>query len=93
MVGAYQEILGDLHNLFGDTDSVHIELNDNGFALTNALKGDSVEDVLRYVHYNESDLKTTYQNRLAASSLSQALQQSYLAELEAGLSGYTYFED
>lgn len=48
LVGAYQEILGDLHNLFGDTDSVHVELSEDGYTLTNAIKGDSVEDVLRF---------------------------------------------
>lgn len=93
MVGAYQEILGDLHNLFGDTDSVHIELTEDGFTTTNALKGDSVEDVLKYVHYNEGALKANYQSRLAASNLSSDTQQAYFDELAAGLSGYTYFED
>ena len=93
MVGAYQEILGDLHNLFGDTDSVHVELTDNGFTLTNALKGDSVQDVLKYVHYKQSDLKQNYKARFADSEITSDLQQAYFAELEAGLSGYTYFED
>jgi arginine decarboxylase len=93
MVGAYQEILGDLHNLFGDTDSVHVELTDDGFSLTNALKGDSVSDVLKYVHYSEHALKENYQQRLAQAPLSNELQATYLVELENGLSGYTYFED
>jgi arginine decarboxylase len=93
MVGAYQEILGDLHNLFGDTDSVHVELTDDGFTLTNALKGDSVRDVLQYVHYSENSLKENFKHRLAQAPLSDELQATYLVELENGLSGYTYFED
>ncbi|MDX1728691.1 MAG: biosynthetic arginine decarboxylase, partial [Pseudoalteromonas tetraodonis] len=52
MVGAYQEILGDLHNLFGDTDSVHVELNEQGYVLTNAIKGDSGKDVLKFDDYD-----------------------------------------
>ena len=93
MVGAYQEILGDLHNLFGDTDSVHVELNDEGFVLTNSLKGDSVEDVLRFVHYDASHLVQTYRERFAASDVNAEQKRALLNELELGLKGDTYFED
>ena len=52
MVGAYQEILGDMHNLFGDTDSVNVELDaENGYRLVKPEQGDTVEEVLRYVHF------------------------------------------
>ena len=47
--GAYQEILGDLHNLFGDTNAVHVGLTDDGYQIRHVIKGDSVSEVLRYV--------------------------------------------
>jgi arginine decarboxylase len=94
MVGAYQEILGDLHNLFGDTDSVHVELNSDGsYKLTNAIKGDTVADVLRYVQFDAEKLLQSYQNQLATSKFSAEQQASMLDELKAGVYGYTYFED
>ncbi|WP_440054788.1 biosynthetic arginine decarboxylase [Pseudoalteromonas sp. T1lg65] len=93
MVGAYQEILGDLHNLFGDTDSVHIELSEDGYQLTNPIKGDSVEDVLKFVHYEKSVLADNYQRQIERQSLPQDTKAQYLRELNAGLEGYTYFED
>ena len=49
--GAYQEILGDLHNLFGDTHAVHVALSEEGYQIRHVIKGDSVTDVLRYVEY------------------------------------------
>jgi arginine decarboxylase len=94
MVGAYQEILGDLHNLFGDTDSVHVELNSDGsYKLTNAIKGDTVADVLRYVQFDAEKLLQSYKNQLATSKFNAAQQASMLDELKAGVYGYTYFED
>jgi arginine decarboxylase len=93
MVGAYQEILGDLHNLFGDTDSVHVEMTENGYQLTNAIKGDSVNDVLKFVHYDPSKLSENFQQRVSDLAISESQKQQYLAELQAGLEGYTYFED
>ena len=56
LVGAYQETLGDLHNLFGDTCSVDVYLTDDGFRIDHVLKGDSVQDVLKSVSYNEQEL-------------------------------------
>jgi arginine decarboxylase len=94
MVGAYQEILGDLHNLFGDTDSVHVELNPDGtYSLANAIKGDTVADVLRYVAFDAEKLINSYSNQLGRSSFSTETQQAMLEELKAGVYGYTYFED
>ena len=94
MVGAYQEILGDLHNLFGDTDSVHVELDEEGgYRLTNAIKGDTVADVLRYVQFDAKKLLASYQKQLARMDFSPEMQSSYLDELKAGVYGYTYFED
>jgi arginine decarboxylase len=94
MVGAYQEILGDLHNLFGDTDSVHVELEaDGSYQLTNALKGDTVADVLRYVAFDAEKLIDSYAEQLAKRGFDAAQQASMLDELKAGVYGYTYFED
>ncbi|MDH5218684.1 MAG: biosynthetic arginine decarboxylase, partial [Gammaproteobacteria bacterium] len=63
MVGAYQEILGDMHNLFGDTHSVNVELSPDGsYGLTEHEEGDTVAEVLSYVHYNESDLLNRYRD-------------------------------
>lgn len=94
MVGAYQEILGDMHNLFGDTDSVNVELlPDGSYQLTQVEQGDTVDDVLEYVHISAEDLLQTYQQKVADSGLSENIQSTYLEELEAGLRGYTYLED
>jgi len=93
LVGAYQEILGDMHNLFGDTDSVHVELTDSGYQLSKALRGDDVGSVLRYVHFDPENLLATYKAKLAAADLTEAQSEQYLGELAEGLRGYTYLED
>jgi arginine decarboxylase len=95
MVGAYQEILGDMHNLFGDTDSVHVELApDGGFRLTQATRGDTVDSVLRFVHFDPQDLLAAYRAKVAqATWLEPGQRETCLAELTAGLEGYTYLED
>ncbi len=94
LVGAYQEILGDMHNLFGDTAAVNVALDGNGgFRMSAAQPGDTVDSVLRYVHYDAADLRAAYQARLASSALETATRARYLAALSEGLSGYTYLED
>lgn len=94
LVGAYQEILGDMHNLFGDTDSVHVELTENGgYKLVEPVQGDSVEAVLRYVHFEAKELLQSYKQQFARANLSPTETQNYLQELMAGLHGYTYFEE
>jgi arginine decarboxylase len=95
LVGAYQEILGDMHNLFGDTDSVHVELTPDGsHRLLEALRGDTVDSVLRYVHFNADDLLGTYRTKIErAPALSAENRERYLAELAGGLKGYTYLEE
>ncbi len=93
LVGAYQEILGDMHNLFGDTHAVNVELQDDGsYQLIAPEWGDTVEDMLRYVHFDVEDLRNNYRQHLANSGLSAAEQTIFRAELEAGLKGYTYLE-
>ncbi|WYB23816.1 biosynthetic arginine decarboxylase [Gallaecimonas sp. GXIMD1310] len=93
MVGAYQEILGDMHNLFGDTDSVHVQLTEQGYRFDAAQKGDTVADVLRYVNFEPQSLVAGYGRQLAAANLTAAERQQYAGELEAGIHGYTYLED
>ncbi|MFO1430853.1 MAG: biosynthetic arginine decarboxylase [Candidatus Competibacteraceae bacterium] len=94
LVGAYQEILGDMHNLFGDTDAVNVELTEQGgYRLVEPEHGDTVADLLRYVHFEPELLLAAYQDKLAASTLGKAERKAYLAELKAGLQGYTYLED
>jgi arginine decarboxylase len=94
LVGAYQEILGDMHNLFGDTDSVNVVLEpDGGYRLEHAERGDSVDDLLRYVHFETPMLIERYREKLAQSGLPGEVRKLYLEQLLAGIKGYTYFEE
>ncbi|ERJ19318.1 Biosynthetic arginine decarboxylase protein [Salinisphaera shabanensis E1L3A] len=92
MVGAYQENLGDMHNLFGDTDVVNVEVDNSeqGWRLADAEQGDRTDELLRYVHFEPDDLRAAYRRKLAASGLSGRLKRETEALLEAGLAGYTY---
>ncbi len=93
LVGAYQEILGDMHNLFGDTDTVSIHLSEtNDIHISDYQPGDSVADVMRYVNLEPDSFLHTYR-QLVRENIPAAEQSSVLAELEAGLQGYTYLED
>ncbi|SFH54558.1 biosynthetic arginine decarboxylase [Modicisalibacter xianhensis] len=93
LVGAYQEILGDLHNLFGDTDSVDAALDGDGqWRLSNLQHGDSVGDVLRYVNFDAGVLRERLKAQLDASDLSRDEHAEFLDDLAAGLEGYTYLE-
>ncbi len=91
MVGAYQEILGDMHNLFGDTNAVNVVLDDKGgWALAGAEAGDRTDELLRYVHLEPERLSAAYRAKLDVIDLPAAQKDALFAELEAGLSGYTY---
>ncbi|MDO6788762.1 biosynthetic arginine decarboxylase [Cobetia marina] len=93
MVGAYQEILGDLHNLFGDTDSVDASLDDESqWQLSHAIQGDSVAQVLRYVNFDPDQLAARLARQLKSSNLNALEQADLLEDLKAGLEGYTYLE-
>lgn len=93
LTGAYQEILGDLHNLFGDTNAVHIRLSDSGYEITDLVHGDTVTEVLNYVQYNASELLATFRRKVtAAPSLTRHEANLFIAEYVAGLEGYTYLE-
>ena len=90
MVGAYQEILGDMHNLFGDTHSINIELDDNGYHFYDLHEGEHVSDLLEYVHISSEDLRAAYRLKLADSAINEQQRLDYEAELLAGLKSYTY---
>ena len=94
MTGAYQEILGDMHNLFGDTHSVDVRVNPAGrYDVTETVNGDTVAQVLRYVNFEPATLLAAYRETFAASGLEATLSQQLLAELTEGLEGYTYLEE
>ena len=91
LVGAYQEILGDLHNLFGDTDSVDAALDANGrWALSEAIRGDDVASVLGYVNFDAEVLRARLSRQLESSGLPEAQRRAFLDDLHAGLKSYTY---
>ncbi|BCR06392.1 arginine decarboxylase [Desulfuromonas versatilis] len=97
LVGAYQETLGDLHNLFGDTNVVSVRINEDGsFDLTREDQGDSIADILGYVQYNAKELFERFrklaEQGVRQGSLSIAERQEILECFAAGLRGYTYFE-
>ncbi|MFG6665869.1 biosynthetic arginine decarboxylase [Halomonas sp. HNIBRBA4712] len=93
LVGAYQEILGDLHNLFGDTDSVDAALNERGeWVFSNPQAGDTVANVLGYVNFDASVLKRKLFDQLTRSDFSETERERFAASLNEGLEGYTYLE-
>jgi arginine decarboxylase len=93
LVGAYQEILGDMHNLFGDTDAVNVTLRpEGGYRLTDPEPGDSVDELLRYVHFDPGAMLESYLRKLRAQGVGEAFIDSYYRELKAGLHGYTYLK-
>ena len=94
MTGAYQEILGDMHNLFGDTHSVDVHGNEGGgYTISDPIRGDTVAKVLQYVNFEPTALIAAYERKFAASELDQSTRGTLLAELASGLSGYTYLEE
>jgi arginine decarboxylase len=94
LVGAYQEILGDLHNLFGDTDAVHVRLDGDDYRVEHVVEGDSVTEVLSYVQYSKDDLvarvRRAVENAVREKRLSPAESGRLMRRYEEGLEGYTY---
>ena len=90
LVGAYQETLGDIHNLFGDTDTVCVRSRDVGFDLEEARQGDTTLELLQYVGYDIDHLRMAYRAKIAAAGLSASEAKRVSEALEAGLGGYTY---
>ena len=97
LVGAYQEILGDLHNLFGDTDAVHITVTTAGYTVDHVVEGDTVTEVLSYVQYQRPELIESIRKASEESILRGTIAKNEARQLmrhyEVGLSGYTYLED
>jgi arginine decarboxylase len=97
LVGAYQEILGDLHNLFGDTHAVQVSLAPNGgYLIDHVVEGDTVTEVLHYVSYNKDDLVARLRKftevALRQGRITLDESRTLLRMYEEGLSGYTYLE-
>ena len=96
LVGAYQEILGDLHNLFGDTNAVHISVNENGHVLEQVIDGETVADVLDYVQYNPRKLVRNLESWVTSSmkegKITPEEGRQFLNNYKSGLYGYTYLE-
>jgi arginine decarboxylase len=95
LVGAYQEILGDLHNLFGDTDAVHVTLDgDEGYRVEHVVEGDAVEEVLSYVQYDRRTLvekvRRTIEEALRRGDISLEESARLRKRFEQGLQDYTY---
>ncbi len=94
MVGAYQEILGNMHNLFGDTEAVDVFVfPDGSVEVELSDEGDTVADMLQYVQLDPKTLLTQFRDQVKKTDLDAELQQQFLEEFEAGLYGYTYLED
>ena len=93
LVGAYQEILGDIHNLFGDTDAIEVKLDGDAFAITQQRRGDTTDVMLDYVGYKLDDLRRAYAGKVDAAGLPPAEADALKAALEAGLTAYTYLSD
>jgi arginine decarboxylase len=98
LLGAYQEILGDLHNLFGDTNAVHVSLDDDGEANLDAvIKGDTVREVLAYVQYSADELlsrmRKDVEKAVRSGRISLHESRQLLRFYESGLEGYTYLEE
>lgn len=96
LVGAYQEILGDMHNLFGDTNAVHISVKDGKYHIDQIIDGETVEEVLDYVQYNPKklvrQLETWVTKSVKEGKISLEEGKEFLDTYRSGLYGYTYLE-
>lgn len=98
LIGAYQEILGDLHNLFGDTNAVHVSTDERGEAVVDAvIKGDTVGEVLDYVEFEPDELakqlRAAIEQAVREGRISDGQAGRFLRFYEEGLGGYTYLEE
>ena len=96
LIGAYQEILGDMHNLFGDTNAVHISIKDGKYHIDQIIDGETVEEVLDYVQYNPKklvrQLETWVTKSVKEGKISLEEGKEFLGTYRSGLYGYTYLE-
>ncbi len=98
LVGAYQEVLGDLHNLFGDTHAVHVSLDDEaGWSIDDVVEGDTVREVLGYVQYDADAMRKAIRKEaekaVRSGGMTVAQSRNLLRFYEQGLEGYTYLEE
>ncbi|MEM6960686.1 MAG: biosynthetic arginine decarboxylase, partial [Myxococcota bacterium] len=94
LVGAYQEILGDMHNLFGDTNAVHVRLENSGYSVAHVIKGDAIDEVFRYVSYDPEDMVERVRQQ-AERALNQGRMdlshvRTFMRHYERTLKSYTY---
>jgi arginine decarboxylase len=93
LTGAYQEILGDMHNLFGDTNAVHLRLSENGYEITDLVHGDTITEVLNYVQFEAQTLIGNFRRKVQkAEAITRTEANGFIADYIAGLAGYTYLE-
>lgn len=96
LAGAYQEILGDMHNLFGDTNAVHVTVNEKSYSIDRLIDGETVAEVLDYVQYNPKKLVRTLETWVSQSvkegKISLEEGKEFLSNYRSGLYGYTYLE-
>ncbi len=97
LTGAYQEILGDMHNLFGDTNAVHVRLEpEGGYRIEHVVKGDTIEEVLNFVQYSSEELtnrlRLSVESAVRAGEISFEEAGRFIEKYERGLKGYTYLE-
>jgi len=96
LVGAYQEILGDLHNLFGDTNAVHISVDKDGYYIEQTIDGETIADVLEYVQYSPKKLVRTVESWVTSAMKEGKITveegREFLSNYRSGLYGYTYLE-
>jgi arginine decarboxylase len=96
LVGAYQEILGDLHNLFGDTNAVHVSVDKDGYSIDQIIDGETVAEVLDYVQYNPKKMVRSVETWVTSSVkegiITATEGKEFLSNYRSGLYGYTYLE-
>ncbi|MBF0957433.1 MAG: arginine decarboxylase, partial [Alloprevotella tannerae] len=96
LVGAYQEILGNMHNLFGDTNAIHISVNAEGYTIDKTIDGETVADVLEYVQYDPKSLvrrlESWVHKAVGEGRITNEEGKEFISNYRAGLYGYTYLE-
>ncbi|HUB88628.1 MAG TPA: biosynthetic arginine decarboxylase [Dyella sp.] len=93
MVGAYQETLGDIHNLFGDTDAVNVRVDGGNYVFAHKRRGDTTDLMLDYVGYDLEALRRSYRERISAAGIQGEPAESLFVTLNEGLTGYTYLSE
>ena len=95
-MGAYQDILGNMHNLFGDTNAVHISVDGEGYTIEQVIDGETVADVLEYVQYDPKKLVRRLEiwvsRAIKDGKITAAEGKEFISNYRSGLYGYTYLE-